>query len=123
MNEIFSQQPPAESLRDALQRLCVQCGHTSVEDAADFEISGALKKCSVQTPASLTTWRVNAVIELELRVTNRQGVTVHAATYRGQASRKTFTWMSQGLVRKDCNEALANLLTAIASDPEWTQLE
>ena len=122
MNDIVSAQPPAEAIREALKHLCAQCGHTVIEEPADLEISGAIKKCSVETPMSLTYWRVNATMEIELCVTNHEGAAVHSAVYSSQASRKTMVWVTETMVQQTCNEALANLLLQVAADPNWTKL-
>ncbi len=123
LNDIVSAQPAAEAIREGLRHLCAQCGHTVVAEPADLEISGTLRKCSVETPVSLTYWRVNATIELELRVTNDKGTALYSAAYTGQSSRKTMVWVTEDMVQKTCNEALANLLGQVATDPKWTNLQ
>lgn len=121
MNDILSAQPPAEAIREALKQLCTQCGHTVIEEPGDLEISGTVRKCLVETPMSLTYWRVNAIIEIELRVTNRDGAAVHSAVYISQASQKTMIWVTENMVQQTCNEALAKLLLQVAEDPNWTK--
>jgi len=110
MSDILSARPVADSVRDAVAGLFATSVSNVVEGAPKLKITGRVRKFSVETPASLVSWKVETIVEVELQVANEQGAIVHSATYTGQAHHTTATWLGQTIIERTCNEALQQLL-------------
>lgn len=119
MNDVLPARPVAESVRDAVATLFAGSAKLADGSPAALTIAGTVRKFSVQTPASLLDWKIEAEVELELRINDAAGNVVHSATYRGQAHHTTAVWPSESLIEKTCNEALQQLLGNIHADPFW----
>jgi uncharacterized lipoprotein YajG len=109
-------------MRDAVAALFARSTQPVDENPAALSISGTVRKFSVQTPASLWAWNIEAELELDLRITDATGNVVHSAIYRGQAHHNTALWPTESLIEKTCNEALQQLLGNIQADPVWQML-
>ena len=83
---------------------------------------GTVGTFSVQTPASIWAWKIEAEVELELRITEPAGNLVHSAIYRGRAHHNTAVWPIESVIEKARNEALRQLLGNIEADPVWQML-
>ena len=122
MNDLLSAEPVSESLRKAFRSLCLQCGHGVDEEPFDLQVSAVIKKCSVQTPVSLTSWRAEAHIEMELSVATGSNVRLYSKTYTGTGTKNATFTMSRKVIQQACSDALTTLLQMIASDPQWTTI-
>ena len=122
MSDILPARPVAESVREAVAELFAKSASNMVEGAPKLEITGRVKKFSVETPATLVSWKVESTVEVELQVANEQGAIVHSASYTGQARQTTATWLGQTIIERTCNEALQQLLKNIEADPVWPTL-
>jgi hypothetical protein len=122
MSDVLPSRPVAESMRDTVAALFARSAQPVNETPATLNIVGTVRKFSVQTPASLWTWKIEAEVELELRITEPAGNVVHSAIYRGQAHHITAVWPGESLIEKTCNEALQQLLEHIQADPVWQTL-
>jgi hypothetical protein len=120
MNELLSAEPVADSLRKAFRDLFLQCGHGVDEEPFDIEVTGVIKRCSVETPAPMMkSWRAEVCIELELALATNNG-RIDSKVYKGAATRNATWTMNQKLIEETCSDALADLLQGVAADPRWT---
>jgi len=122
MSDVFPARPVAETLREAVVGVFAGAVQSAGDGTAKWEIAGTVSKFSVSTPASLVSWKIKVEAELEVRVTNALGRTVHSAVYSGQAHRVTYVWPSENLIETTCNAAIQQLLQKIQSDPAWNHL-
>jgi hypothetical protein len=97
MSDVLPSRPVAESMREGVANLFAHQAQAAQETPAALNIVGTVTKSSVRTPASVWRWKIEAEIEVELRVSDAAGTLVHSAVYRGQASRATAVWPTESL--------------------------
>ena len=118
LGEVTSVRPVFDVVREAIQKMLSTAGDKVVEQGEDVVLSGEIRQFWVGTPkVTALYWLIVGNVELLVELKSaKTGKRIFTHTYAAEASRKTYSRLSDERMKGVIEQALGEVMQAISSD-------
>jgi len=112
--------PVSDAVNQSLKTVWQDCGHKLVEWDAEVNLASRVLRWQLDTAHSLAKgWDLTAMIEIELKLSDKEGTVLHSARYTGKDHQIKKWEPSESFISKMQARALEACLAEMKNDPKW----